>query len=126
MGVAEGIRRHGFRRWYERELRGSHGWLVLALLSTIGLLAAFEGLTRAEGIDARAGNLAAILVCAVVAAVALRRYLYLLMHAEALAHQAVCAGCETYGRLEVCAEERGGELLRVRCRHCWHEWTLLT
>ncbi len=96
---------------------------MLALLSTIGLLAAFEGLTLADGIDARAGNLAAIVICAVVAAVALRRYLYLLMHAEALAHQAVCAACETYGRLEVCGEERG-ERLRVRCRHCRHEWTL--
>jgi hypothetical protein len=141
MGVAEGIRRLGFRRWYERELRDSHGWLVLALLGTIGLLAAFEGLTRADGIDARAGNFAAIGICAVVAVVALRRYLYLLMHAEALAHQAVCAACETYGRLEVCGEERpprgsgpaghagsaqepGGERLRVRCRRCRHEWTL--
>jgi len=124
MGVAEGIRRHGFRRWYERELRGSHAWLVLTILCTIGLLAAFEGLTASRGLDARVGNLVAIVVCAGVGVVALRRYLYLLMHAEALAHQAVCAGCETYGRLEVCAEEGGGERLRVRCRHCRHEWTL--
>jgi len=124
MGVAEGIRKHGFRKWYERELLGSHGWLVLALLCTIGLFAAIEGLTRSPSLDARIGNLAAILVCAVVGVVALRRYLLGLGKAEALAKQAVCAGCQTYGRLEVCAEECGGEQLRVRCRHCRHEWTL--
>ena len=124
MGVAEGIRKHGFRKWYERELLGSHGWLVLALLSAIGLFAAFEGLTLSRSLDALVGNLAAILVCAVVGVFALRRYLQGLGQAESLAKQAVCAGCQTYGRFEVCAEEFGGEQLRVRCRHCRHEWTL--
>ncbi len=124
MGVAEGIRKHGFRKWYERELLGSHGWLVLTFLCTIGLFAAFEGLSLGRGGDARLGNLVAIGVCGVVGVVALRRYLGRLMHAEAAANQAVCARCEAYGRLEVTAEDRAGEQLRVRCRRCGHEWTM--
>ncbi|WP_119352807.1 MJ0042-type zinc finger domain-containing protein [Azohydromonas sediminis] len=123
MGLADGIRKHGFRKWYERELLGSHAWLVLTFLCTIGLVAAFEGLSLG-GTDARLGNFAAIGLCGVVGVVALRRYLYRLMHAEQLANQAVCAQCQTYGRLEVTAEEAGGRRLRVRCRHCAHEWSL--
>jgi hypothetical protein len=124
MGLAEGIRKHGFRKWYERELLGSHGWLVLTFLCTIGIFAAFEGLGQSRGGDARLGNLAAIGVCTLVGIVALRRYLYLLMHAEAVAHQAVCAQCDTYGRLEVAAEDATGTRLLVRCRRCRHEWTI--
>lgn len=41
--LAEGIRRFGFRKWYERELLSSHAHMLLALLSTIALLASFEG-----------------------------------------------------------------------------------
>ena len=123
MGLAEGIRKHGFRKWYERELLGSHAWLVLTFLCTIGLFAAFEGLSLGGG-DARLGNFAAIGLCGVVGIVALRRYLYHLLHAEAVANQAVCTQCQTYGRLEVTAEEADGHRLRVRCRHCSHEWTL--
>lgn len=124
MRLADGIRKHGFRKWYERELLGSHGWMVLLFLCTIGLFAAYEGLSQTAGSDARLGNLAAIGLCGVVGVVALRRYLYLLLHAEAVANQAVCSRCDAYGRLEVLAEERGGERLRVRCRRCGHEWTI--
>lgn len=124
MRLADGIRKHGFRKWYERELLGSHGWMVLLFLCTIGLFAAFEGLSQSTGSDARLGNLVAIGLCGVVGVVALRRYLYLLLHAEAVANQAVCSRCDAYGRLEVLAEERGGERLRVRCRRCGHEWTI--
>lgn len=123
MGLADGIRKHGFRKWYERELLGSHGWMVLTFLCTIGLFAAFEGLGQSQG-DARLGNLAAIGLCGVVGVVSLRRYLYLLMHAEAMANQATCERCDTYGRLEVAAEDRAGARLRVRCRKCGHEWTI--
>jgi hypothetical protein len=124
MGLGDGIRKIGFRKWYERELLGSHGWLVLTFLCTIGIFAAFEGLSLGGGGDARLGNMAAIAVCTLVGVVALRRYLYLLMHAEAVANQAVCARCETYGRLELLAEDRASARLRVRCRRCSHEWDI--
>lgn len=122
MGLADGIRKLGFRKWYERELLGSHGWMVLAFLCTIGILGAFEALGDSRG-AARLGNLAAIVVCVAVGIVALRRYLYLLLHAERVANQAVCAQCQTYGRLEVVDAPRAAPL-RVRCRACAHEWTI--
>ena len=124
MEPADGIRRLGFRKWYERQLLGSHGWLVLTFLCTIGIFAAFEGLGQSRSGDARATNLIAIGICAVVGVVALRRYLGRLMNAEAMANQAVCAQCDAYGRLDVAAEEQGGTRLRVRCRRCAHEWTI--
>jgi hypothetical protein len=124
MGLAEGIRKHGFRKWYERELLGSHGWLVLTLLCAIGIMAGFEGLGDSRGSGARLTNLVAIGVCALIGVLALRRYLYGLMHAEAAANQAVCTRCETYGRLEVAAEDRATGGVRVRCRRCAHEWTM--
>ncbi len=127
VGLADGIRRIGFRKWYERELLSSHGWLLMTLLCTIGILAGFEGLAehRASG-SGRLNNVAAIGVFALIGIVALRRYLFRLMNAESAANQAVCSACETYGRLEVVAEEPSGEHLRVRCRHCRHEWTMDT
>jgi hypothetical protein len=37
--LADGIRKHGFRKWYERELLQSHAHLVLTFLSVLGLFA---------------------------------------------------------------------------------------
>ena len=47
MNLAEGIRKHGFRKWYERELMQSHAHMLLLLFCTIGLLGAFEVFNRA-------------------------------------------------------------------------------
>ena len=41
-GLAEGIRRAGFRKWYERQMLSSHGHLVLAILNVVALVASFE------------------------------------------------------------------------------------
>ena len=42
MEVAEYIHRHGFRRWYERQLIESHAYLALAFIALILLLSAIE------------------------------------------------------------------------------------
>jgi hypothetical protein len=120
MKLAEGIRRHGFRKWYERELLQSHAHLVLTFLCLLGLFAAFEGAwLHRDWSDAAAG-----LACAAVGVWAMRRYLQLLTTAEAVASQADCPRCKTYGRLELLAVDQGGERVHVRCRHCQHEWDL--
>lgn len=122
--LAEGIRRVGFRKWYERELLSSHAHMVLALLATIALMAsmeAFHGGTTSEKIT----DVAIFLVSGAIGLWALRRYLYLLMHAEEIANQANCPHCGTYGRLDVVAEDRrNGETL-VGCRKCQHQWTIV-
>ena len=52
MKLAEGIRKHGFRKWYERELLQSHAHLLLTFLCMIGLFAAFEALGRFRSLPA--------------------------------------------------------------------------
>ena len=103
--LAEGIRRVGFRKWYDRELLSSHAHMTLAILSSVAV---------------RAGTL--------IAFWALRRYLYLLMHAEEIANQANCPNCQAYGLLRIDgAVQTGrdrGQLVPVCCKKCGFGWTL--
>jgi ABC-type nickel/cobalt efflux system permease component RcnA len=124
MGLGEGIRKHGFRKWYERELIQSHAHLVLTLLCSIGLLSVFE-IFRSATMSEKLFDLGAALLFGGVGVWSLRRYLYLLMHAENSANQAVCAQCETYGRLTIAREEAGGRRLLVQCKRCGHQWRMV-
>lgn len=124
MKLAEGIRKHGFRKWYERELMQSHAHLLLTFLCAIGLLAAFEALGKFRTFSDQLTNIVAILACAVIGVWALRRYLYLLMHAEATAHQADCPGCKAYGRFKLEGENGNDGSVQVRCSKCQHRWTI--
>lgn len=130
MNLADGIRKHGFRKWYERELIQSHLHLVLTVLSTFGLLGAFEALGASSGLT-RLANLAAIGACGVIGVWAIRRYLYLLMHAESVANQANCPSCHTYARFDLAVDGQPpaqgpaeGSSVRVRCRQCGQHWRL--
>ena len=124
MGLAEGIRKRGFRKWYERELIQSHAHLVLTCFCAIGLLAAFEVHSRSAPWSDQLTDAGAIVLFAFVGGWALRRYLYLLTHAEAVANQAVCPQCQTYARFSVTEDDRVHQLLTVRCRKCEHEWAI--
>ena len=124
MKLAEGIRKHGFRKWYERELLQSHAHLVLTFLCTIGLFAAFEALGRFRSLSDQLTDVLAILVCTAVGIWALRRYLRLLLHAEVTAHQADCPGCKTHGRLKVESEDARAGTVAVCCKKCQHRWTI--
>jgi hypothetical protein len=122
--LAEGIRRVGFRKWYERELLASHAHMLLAFLCVIALMAgmeAFHGASPARQLM----NVGLVILSAAVGLWALRRYLYLLMHAEEVANQANCPGCAAYGKLKVEQEDRRtGETL-VCCKVCAHRWTIV-
>ena len=122
-GLASGVRRVGFRKWYERELLSSHAHMLLCFLATIGLIGSFEAMRDASSADKLIDALF-ILICAAVGLWALRRYLYLLMHAEEVANQANCPNCKAYGRFSVASEDRPGHLLRVCCKKCQHEWKI--
>jgi predicted Zn finger-like uncharacterized protein len=126
MRLAEGIRKHGFRKWYERELLQSHAHLVLCFLCVIGFFAAFEAAWRLDGGLSRLGNLGAGLLCAATGLWALRRYLQLLHTAERAANQADCPHCQAYGRLELLQSDATGNEVRVRCRGCGHAWHIST
>ena len=121
--LADGIRRVGFRKWYERELLSSHAHMLLAFLCVIALMAsmeAFHGATAGEKVT----NVLFIIASAAIGLWALRRYLYLLMHAEEMANQANCPQCATYGRLTLVQEDRRTGDALVCCKKCKHTWTI--
>lgn len=121
--LADGVRRFGFRKWYERELLSSHSHLLLCLLCSIaliGILEAFGGGSRNEKLL----NVLLFIACGAIGLWSLRRYLYLLMHAEDVANQANCPNCHAYARFEVLGEDRQQGHTGVRCRGCAHEWNI--
>ncbi len=121
--LADGVRRHGFRKWYERELLSSHAHLLLTVLCCIGLMGSlelFSGGTLAEKLL----DMALVLISAGIGLWALRRYLYLLSHAEEVANQAECPTCGTYARFDVVGEDTRSNQVRVRCRQCSRAWTI--
>lgn len=122
MQLAHGIRHIGFRKWYERQLLQSHAHLTLTFLCIIGLLAALEAASTFTSLADRLTDALAMVLCGAVGYWALRRYLYLLNHAEFVANQADCPGCGVYGRFSLVGEAIEGA--HVRCRACAHEWTI--
>lgn len=125
MKLADGIRKHGFRKWYERELLQSHAHMVLTFLCTIGVFAAFEAAGKFRSLQDQLLDFGAIVLCTGIGIWAMRRYLRLLNNAEAVAHQAECPHCKSYGRLELVQVDASGEEVQVRCRKCGHGWTII-
>lgn len=124
MQLADGIRRLGFRKWYERELLKSHAHLTLTILCTVGLLGAFEAATQFRDLQDQMINAAAIVGSGAIGVWALRRYLYLLMHAESVANQADCPQCGVYARFKLAEGRAEGSGVRVCCRDCSHQWSI--
>ena len=124
MQLAKGILRHGFRKWYERELLQGHAHMTLAFLCTIGLLGAVEAATQFTAWHDRLIDALAIVACAGIGLWSLRRYLYLLNHAEYVANQAECPDCGSYGRLELVGDVHADGPVPVRCRKCTRQWSI--
>ena len=99
-----------------------HAHLALTFICMVGVFAAFEAATTFRSWGDQLADLGSGLLCAGAGLWALRRYLYLLMRAEAVAQQADCPGCQTYGRMELIRADVRGEGVQVRCRHCGHGW----
>ena len=124
MRLAEGIRRIGFRKWYERQLMKSHGYLAFTFICMVAVLGALESMRSTGSWAERAGGLLTAVLCVGAGLWALRRYLHLLQHAEFAAHQAECPQCKVYGRLELVQSDVTGERVLVRCRACAHGWRI--
>ena len=124
MRLADGIRKHGFRKWYERELLQSHAHLAFVFLCTIGILGSLEAASSARSMGDRATDLLTTLLCSAAGLWALRRYLLLLSTAEAVANQANCPECTTYARLNLLQASEDGRSVIVGCRKCEHRWQI--
>jgi hypothetical protein len=132
--ASQGIRRLGFRRWYERQLIEGHVYFITAFLSVVLMAACLEQ------IDVRGSSWQLLFMITVIAAtgwlcvIGLRRYNFLLVRAECFGSQSTCAKCKTYGVLQVLGaghSEAAGdaprlddEWIRVRCKKCDHEWRM--
>jgi hypothetical protein len=127
MRLDDALRERGFRRWYERQLIESHAYLVTGILSLIMMAIALETMAFRESI---ANALALVAIAGGggwLCIFAWGRFRGLLSNAEALAEQAVCSQCKTYGRFEVIEAHDSehaltGRALTVRCRKCDHRW----
>lgn len=121
--LADGVRRVGFRKWYERELLSSHAHMVLAILSVIALLGSMEAM-RGVPWSQQLVNLLLVFISAAVGYWAMRKYFFLLMRAEEVANQASCEDCGEYGRFTIVEGENGPTRTRVACMKCAHKWTI--
>ena len=121
--LAEGVRRYGFRKWYERELLSSHAHLLLTLLSSVALIGLLEAFQDASPAD-KLLNVLLFIASGAIGLWSLRRYLYLLTHAEEVANQANCPDCGVYARFEVLTDDPRLGGTQVRCRRCTRLWTI--
>jgi protein-S-isoprenylcysteine O-methyltransferase Ste14 len=134
MELSEGIRRIGFRRWYERQLIESHLYLVSCFLCMVVVLACFEGFSLRMPAWETIMRFAVMLAGGALCWWTLRRYLAMLIFAQHAAERSVCRKCGVYSAIELtstgahppAAEHEGGgpQTVHVRCRKCGNEWII--
>ena len=126
--TVEGLRKHGFRKWYERQLVESHLFLVTAVLALVMMVSGFELLSIREGATDAMFAAAVVAAGAGLAWFSWRRYASLMMLAEHVGHQAECPACKRYGFRAVPAGEGGvperRDALVASCRRCGHRWPI--
>jgi len=134
MVLSEGIRKIGFRRWYERQLIESHLYLVSSFLCLIAVIAALEGFSFREPGWEPMLRIVVILGGSIACFWTLQRYMSMLHYAQYTAERSVCGRCSAYGRLELCSvtaavpedsPREAEESVAVRCSKCGHRWTLV-
>jgi hypothetical protein len=128
MGTIDGIRKHGFRKWYERQLIEGHAWLVTLLLAVLAMAAGLEALSIRDGIGELLFDAAVVFGGGSLSWVAWRRYARAMLVAEHVGHQAVCPACQRYGFRAVPPGEDGAApqppRLVAACRRCGHRWPI--
>ena len=120
---AEGIRRIGFRRWYERQLIESHAWLVTCVLAMILVTAGLELVSLEDGWRDFVFDGLLIGGGLLLGWLAWMRYARILMVAEFIGGQANCPACEHYG-FRCDPAQRHGTAISARCPKCDHRWSV--
>jgi hypothetical protein len=125
MSLGQSITKHGFRKWYERQLIVSHGFLVGGFVALIIAMAEFEIILDKSPLPQK---FSALLICALslmFVAVAIFRYQRIMANAEVVGNQANCGNCGVYGKFSVVGT-LGEHGARVHCKRCDHEWKILS
>lgn len=122
MEPAHSIGRLGFRKWYERQLIEAHAWLITALLVSIVIAVALEGISFRRPAWELAPLLGLLFVGGLIIWHGMRRFGALMAEANRLAEHSTCESCGVYGRFEVI--EAYPNRMKVSCRKCSHHWML--
>lgn len=122
MEPAEGIRRLGFKRWYERELIEGHAWLVSCVLGLLAVAACLEEMSFRGPLAQVLALGAAVFAAGLLAIYGWNRYRLIMAVVERIGEHSTCASCRTYAAFRLVGSEGG--VLRVRCRKCAHEWRI--
>jgi hypothetical protein len=130
MSLADAIRKHGFTRWYERQLYESFAYLVSGFLALIMMAIAMEVTDFRQSFGGLLVLVAVAACGAMVCVVTWGRFHTLLARAEHFAGQARCPACMAYARFDVVSTRHSydaleGCALGVRCRKCAREWTIV-
>lgn len=125
MNTIERLRKHGYRKWYERQLIESHLYLVTLVLALVVMVAGLELLSVRESLADVLFDGSLIAGGAWLAWTCWRRYALAMMVAEHVGHQAQCPGCQRLGFRAVPAEESGTPMqLVAACPRCGHRWPI--
>ncbi len=135
MQVDQAIAKHGFRRWYERQLIESHAFLVTCVLCMIAAAGTVEAFFDLESTPARAGTVVGAFAAGAIALRAWSRYREIMARAEWMGDHATCSACQTYARFRVlgttprpAAAESGiaadVPTIAVECKQCGHRWEI--
>lgn len=132
MLVAAGIRKFGFRRWYERQLVEAHGCLVAGFLGIIAVAVCLDQFHWREAGMKPLMLLGLMIVGTLLCFRMVTTYYRVLFRAEHYAQQSVCSQCQSYGLLHVVGGPARHEAdtpddedwARVRCRKCGHDWVM--
>lgn len=116
-----GIARHGFARWYERQLFEAFAWLTTCLLSGVVIAAILElvGL-HTPGMTPLI-TLVVLYLVGLMGFESWRRFWSQLTRAQHYANQATCPECDANGLFEVADDARS---FAIRCRRCGHQRTI--
>jgi hypothetical protein len=125
----------GFQKWYERQLRHSSGWLVLAFACLIAFTIGFQRIQTPELVVTILLKTTMIPIAALVAWLAFRRYQEALALTDSLEDLVLCPSCHypsfsvvkrevERGNLHLSrlAHDLNDEGLKVSCRRCHHKW----
>jgi hypothetical protein len=119
--IVAGLATTGFRKWYERQLVISHGWMAACFIGIIAVASGLELFTDHQGLAEFFSDALVIAVAAWMTWVAWKQYSTRMVLAEGIGEQAHCLGCGHYGfRVDGRVFPRGK--MTARCPKCGHRW----
>jgi predicted Zn finger-like uncharacterized protein len=113
----------GFRKWYERQLVVSHGWMAFCFICIILMATGLELFSTSKGVLEFLADSLFIAGALIGTWIAWRQYAARMVLAEAIGVQAHCLNCGHYG-FRIDQDTLNTRKLTVRCTKCAHRWPI--